>query len=49
MSFFGPPYYAYGAADSNGRAAAWMYLERFPNTRQSSDVLFGQLHRKLRE
>ena len=26
-----------------------MYVERFPNRRQPSHVLFGQLHRRLRE
>lgn len=42
-------HYVYGAAAGNGRAAARMYLERFPNRRQPSHVLFGQLHRRLRE
>ena len=39
----------YGTADGNGRAAARMYLEHFPNRRQPSHVLFGQLQRRLRE
>ena len=42
-------HYVYGAADGNGRAAARMYHERFPNRHQPSHVLFGQMHRRLRE
>ena len=42
-------HYVSGAADGNGLAVAWMYLERFPNRCQPSHVLFGQLHHRLRE
>lgn len=42
-------HYAYGVKDGNARDAVRMYLEHFPNRRQPSHVLFGQLHRRLRE
>ena len=42
-------HYAYGVTDWNGRAAARIYLERFPNRRQPSHILFGQLHGRWRE
>ena len=42
-------HYVYGAGDGNGQAAARMDLERFPNRRLPSHVLFGQCHRRLRE
>ena len=42
-------HYVYGAADGNGRAAARVYFELFPNGRHPSQVFVGQLHRRLRE
>ena len=40
---------AYGKADCNGRAAAHLYGERFPNRRTLHHSPFAAIERRLRE
>ena len=40
---------AYGKADCNGRAAARLYVERFPNRHTPHHSSFAAIERRLRE
>ena len=40
-------HFMYGIAEGNGRAAARIYRERFPDRRQPDHHLFARVHRNL--